>query len=125
MCPRCAAGKGCGAGILSGSPEPAVIRLTTPAGSSFRTGDTVSLSVAPAWLLKAAFFAYGIPLMGTVIAAGIAWTSGLAASDLAAAGFSLMGLASGVAVSRYLLRRTGICDRFEPQLEESASVSAA
>jgi hypothetical protein len=45
-------------------------------------------------------------------------------SDLAAAGFASLGLAGGVALSRYLLGRTGLCDRFEPHLEERPGVHA-
>ena len=124
-CARCAAGKGCGAGLLSGSPRPAVLELSVPAGTTLRSGDKVALSVSPVWLLKAAFYAYGIPLLGTVLAAGVAWTYGAAASDLAAAGFAAAGLAGGVALSRYLLGRSGLCDRFEPHLEERSGVPAA
>lgn len=122
VCARCSAGKGCGAGLLSGTPGPAELELPVPAGSRLRPGDSVQLSVSPAWLLKAAFFAYGIPLMAAVLAAGAVWVSGLSLSDLSAAGFTLLGLSAGIVLSRFLLGRTGLCDRFEPHIEERTGV---
>lgn len=125
VCTRCAAGKGCGAGLMAGTSNPAELELSLPAGKRFRRGDTVQLSVAPQWLLRAALIAYGVPLLGTVIAASIAWLSGIAASDLKAASVVLLGLVGGVLLSRRLLARTGLCRRFEPHLEGSPGASTA
>ena len=122
VCARCSAGKGCGAGLMSGAPTAVELELSVPIATILQPGDTVQLLVSPSWLMRAAFLAYGLPLLCTVLAAGAAWLSGVAVSDLAAAGISLLGLLGGILLSRHLLDRYGLCDRFEPRLDARPGV---
>lgn len=102
QCARCASGKGCGAGIF-GSREARRIEARVASGLSVRAGDTVRIELAPQDLLRAAVMVYGIPLIGGVGSAALAYIAG--GGDLAAACAALLGLAAGLAVSRRQLRR--------------------
>ena len=71
-CPRCQSGRGCGAGLLAGTPED--INLTVPVAGGLRLtrGDRVALSLAPGLLARGVLAVYGLPLSGLVIAAAAA-----------------------------------------------------
>lgn len=115
LCRRCASGKGCGAGLLSGAEGTRRIAVPQPEGSRLAPGDHVILELGSRTLLRAAALAYGMPLaamivtllVGSVIAGPLAET---AAVLLAAA-----GLAGGLGISRW--RLAGRCERqFTPEI---------
>lgn len=114
-CPRCAAGKGCGAGLLTGSGGDRQVEATIRSGLDIAENDVVEISLAPDNLLRAAVIVYGLPMFGAVAAAAIAYV--LSLGDAAAAVAALSGLGLGLAVSRWRLRRTACLRRFIPSVE--------
>ncbi len=94
-CPRCAAGKGCGAGLIS--------------------NDLVEIALAPDNLLRAAAIVYGLPMLGAVAAAALAYV--LSLGDAAAAVAALAGLSAGFAIGRWRLRRISCLRRFVPSVQ--------
>ena len=69
-CPRCAAGKGCGAGLLVGSSRLRQVEAAIGPGMVLAEGDSVEISLASSNLLQAALIVYGLPLFGAIGAAG-------------------------------------------------------
>jgi sigma-E factor negative regulatory protein RseC len=114
-CPRCAAGKGCGAGILATGRGVRRVEVAVPDGMELTVGDRVALSLLPENLLTAATIAYGIPLAGAVAGAAIGLS--LAAGDLGAAGAALVGLTAGILAARRRLGRSACLRRFVPVVQ--------
>jgi len=114
-CPRCAAGKGCGAGLLTGSGGERQVEASIRAGLNIATDDIVEISLAPDNLLRAAIIVYGLPMLGAVIGAVIAFGSSL--GDAAAAIAALLGLGCGLAISRWRLQQESCLSRFVPTIE--------
>ncbi len=112
VCARCAAGKGCGAGLLAGTGPKRRIEAVAGHELGLRPGDTVELSLEPRSLLYASFVAYGAPLIGALSAAAIAYA--LSFGDAEAAAASLAGVVAGVVFSRLYLGRRACLNRFEP-----------
>ena len=115
-CARCAAGKGCGAGVLDGDPRPRRIDARIRDKLDLDVGDQVRVSLSPNDLLQAALTAYGAPLAGAVTFAAIAYLSGF--GDLAATVTTLIGLVVGIGVGRWRLRRNACLQRFTPVVTE-------
>jgi sigma-E factor negative regulatory protein RseC len=115
-CPRCAAGKGCGAGLFSGVESKRTVEALVDSDISLGRGDTVELRLAGNNLLAASFLVYGLPLLGAIVAAGIAYL--LRLGDLAAALAAIAGLVSGFFVGRHKLHRAGCIDEFVPHVEK-------
>ena len=113
-CPRCAAGKGCGAGLLQAG-GPRQIEVEIPAGIAPRVDDRVEVSLAPSNLLQAAVTVYGFPLTGAL--AGAAFAYALALGDTAAALAALAGLGVGLAASRWRLQQGPCLRSFTPTIE--------
>ena len=109
-CPRCASGKGCGAGL--GLTQSRRVEAHVPAGADLDTGDTVSLSLAPNNVLRAAALVYGLPLASAAAGAGFAYVIGL--GDAGAALAALSGLFAGLVVAKRRLR--GCLRDFTPQV---------
>lgn len=116
-CKRCESGKGCGAGLLTGSEKPGEMEIGVPAGMTLRPGDQVTLAVAPRQLLRAASLAYGLPLLSMVVFVAFAWVSGESAGDATAIAFGVAGLTAGVWLSRRILARGAVCESFVPVIE--------
>jgi sigma-E factor negative regulatory protein RseC len=116
-CPRCAAGKGCGAGLLTGRTGSTEVELQLPPGHHYRAGDKVTLSIASSSLLRAALLAYGLPLAGTVLALTLGWLLMAPLSDLAAALIALAGLLAGFFAGRGQLRKDDWCRQFVPSID--------
>ncbi|MBT8091537.1 MAG: SoxR reducing system RseC family protein [Gammaproteobacteria bacterium] len=114
-CARCAAGKGCGAGLLAGNKRRRVQALVAN-GVEIRTGDEVRIELAPRNLLRASWLVYGLPLTGAVTVAGGAYL--LQLGDFAAAFAAIVGLAAGMLVARYRLRETDCLREFTPTIVE-------
>ena len=116
-CRRCAAGKGCGAGLLGSFDAERRLDVTAPASLPVDIGDEVTLTLAPRSLLRAAAIAYGLPLISLVAAASLAWLSGVGPDSLAAVAMVVVGLVTGVIISRVLLNRGAACKEFVPAIE--------
>lgn len=101
-CPRCAAGKGCGAGLLGGDGRLHRIAAVIPDDLELQPGDSVRLELAPRDLLQAATLAYGAPLVGVLAFAGAATIADL--GDLPAVLLTLLGGIVGFATGRARLR---------------------
>ena len=114
-CPRCAAGKGCGAGLLAGNGGERQVEASVRDGLSLATDDIVEIALAPDNLLRAAIIVYGLPMLGAAIGAVIAF--GLSLGDAAAAIAALLGLGCGLAISRWRLQQESCLSRFVPTIE--------
>ncbi len=113
-CRRCAAGKGCGAGILQSTNEVRQISVELPVGLSAGVGDRVELSVEPKYLLRAALLAYGLPLSTMLVVLLAVQALPMTVNDAEAVGLALLGLIIGVMAGRSLLRKDSVCDQFIP-----------
>jgi len=116
-CARCAAGKGCGAGLLTGKSGFTEIEIQLPPGHYFRAGENVTLSIASSSLLRAALLAYGLPLAGTVVALTIGWLIMAPLSDFMGALIALTGLLAGFVAGRSQLRKDAWCKQFVPSID--------
>lgn len=117
-CPRCAAGKGCGAGLPGFGGRARQIEIDVRPGFEPSVGESVRLSVAPAMLLRATFLTYGMPLLGALLGAGVAHF--LRTGDGIAAALSLAGLAAGAAAGRQRLAARRCLGQFTPTMERQS-----
>lgn len=115
-CARCAAGKGCGAGLLGGGPRDRRVEASLGAGMDVRNGDIVRLVLEPKNLLHAAIVVYGYPLLGAVLAASLAFV--IDVGDIAAAASALAGLCAGLLFARVRLRDVRCLRDFTPVIVE-------
>jgi len=111
-CARCAAGKGCGAGIFGSSEQDRRIDALVMPGVDVHEGQQVSVELEARNVLRAAAIAYGMPLAGGVLGAAIAWWSG--SGDAMAAGLALIGIAAGILAGRWRLGRETCLRQFTP-----------
>lgn len=114
-CPRCAAGKGCGAGILGSAASDRQVEASVRRGLNVAVGDVVDIALAPDNLLRAALIVYGLPMLGAIIGAALAYSFNL--RDASAAIAALLGLAAGLVVGRWRLQQTSCLRRFVPSVE--------
>jgi sigma-E factor negative regulatory protein RseC len=119
-CARCAAGKGCGAGLLGGNQKPARIQVPLPDEMGLRVGDQVCLELSPESLLRASFLVYGLPLVGVVTALLIGWFVAGPLPDTSAIGLAIAGLLIGLAVGRARIGRNRCLERFVPAISGRA-----
>ena len=124
-CPRCAAGKGCGAGILATGRGVRRVEVAVPDGMELTVGDRVALSLLPENLLTAATIAYGIPLGGAVAGAALAVSALVCSHRRRACGARVDPCARVPQLSDYARhrnrRRIGHCDGFDhpgPELHD-------
>lgn len=115
-CPRCAAGKGCGAGLISAADRHREIKASLADGSLLKAGDRVALAIPAADLLRGAAFAYGLPLAGMVLALAVARLLHGPLPDLVAVLVAAGGLAAAWAGSRISLQRAQCYLRFQPEI---------
>lgn len=111
-CARCAAGKGCGAGLPGAGSQPRRVEALLAAGLDLNEGDEVCIELAPHNVLRAAVIVYGLPLGGAITGAAAAYLAG--AGDLGAAVAALVGLAAGLTVGRHRLRQAACLKNFTP-----------
>lgn len=118
-CPRCAAGTGCGAGLLTAAGQARRIEMDVDRDARPAVGDSVRLSLPPSMLLRAAAIAYGWPLAGALL--GAATATVLGTGDALAAALTLVAMALGAGIGRWRLLANGRCiRRFVPDLERQA-----
>ncbi len=118
VCARCAAGKGCGAGLLTGSKRTRLIEVQLSPGMETAVGDEVKLSLAPSHLLRAAIFAYGLPLVGIVIALALASIVNQALDDQMAIALAISGLVIGGLLGRHFLNKDACLKNLVPTIAE-------
>ena len=122
VCARCAAGRGCGAGILGARRGMRRLDVAVDERLGLAVGDTVSVELAPGNVLAAALVVYGLPLAGA--AAGAALAFGLGLGDAWAALTALCGLGAGVLAGRRRLQSSGCLARFTPTLTRAVAPDA-
>lgn len=114
VCARCAAGKGCGAGLFGKSQTTRRVSAPVPQNVSVLEGDTVQLALEPQELLAAAGIVYGWPLSGAAIGATLSWLGG--SGDAVAALSVLAGIAAGAYLARLRLGNGQCLQRFTPRI---------
>ncbi len=123
-CPRCAAGKGCGAGLLSGSKRPAMLEVSLSPHLSLNEGDEVRLMLEPSHLLQATVLVYGLPLAGIVLMLVVGWVISRPLSDPEAIAYAAAGLAAGFLTGRWQLNRQNCLKQFVPKIAGSADAAS-
>lgn len=116
-CPRCAAGKGCGAGLLSGSTRPAMLEVSLSPHLKLSEGDEVRLILEPSNLLHASLLVYGLPLAGIVLMLVAGWLISRPLSDPEAVAYAIAGLTAGLLAGRWQLNRRDCLKQFVPKIE--------
>lgn len=115
-CARCAAGKGCGAGVFGSDRGPRQFEAPVVYRSKLRTGDEVQIELAPRSVLRAAWIVYGVPLAGALVAAGVATVADL--TDFGSLLAIMAGLVLAGYISRRRLRRSECLRRFTPVITQ-------
>jgi sigma-E factor negative regulatory protein RseC len=115
-CPRCAAGQGCGAGLFTGPVRSREIEVAAGSDLRLAVGDQVILSLRDMDLLRAACFAYGLPLAGPLVALAVAWLAWGPLTDAAAVGIASAGLIIGWIGGRFVLQGDRSALRFQPEI---------
>jgi len=116
-CPRCAAGKGCGAGLLSGSTRPAMLEVSLSPHLRLSEGDEVRLTLEPSNLLRASVLVYGLPLAGIILMLLAGWLISRPLSDPEAIVYAVVGLAAGLGAGRWQLNRRDCLKQFVPKID--------
>lgn len=123
ICPRCAAGKGCGAGIFGATASARRVEAIFSSDLQLSVGDSVNLALGSRNLLQASIIVYGWPLFGAASAAALAQLAGLA--DTGAVAAALLGLAIGVALARSRLASKACLTQFVPVVTGHPGASAS
>ena len=99
-CARCAAGQGCGAGLMMRLLRRRRVSLPIPSVGAhpIQVGDTVVIGISGARVTQAALLGYALPLISLLIAAAVAdaWSF----PEGVVAVFALLGLCAGMWVGR-------------------------
>jgi sigma-E factor negative regulatory protein RseC len=114
VCPRCAAGKGCGAGLFGASSASRSIDIELPPADDIRPGDRVTLSILPKRLLHASMLVYGLPLAGVLILLLLGFLFMRPLTDAVAVSLAMAGLLGGFLLGRSLLGRESCLRQFVP-----------
>jgi len=115
-CARCAAGRGCGAGLLSPAAGKRRFELGIPAGLNLACGDRVRLELRPRDLLAASWLVYGMPLLAMIAIPALAVFLFGPLPDLVLAGLALSGIGVAVAWGRRRLAATDCLQQFVPSI---------
>jgi sigma-E factor negative regulatory protein RseC len=116
-CARCAAGRGCGAGLLQ-QGRTRLIRVRVADGLDLEPGDSVRLELKPLHLLRAAWLAYGLPLVAMLLSVAVATAVAEQVGDPATMAFAAVGLAAGLFAGRRILRRDNCLQHLRPMVSE-------
>jgi sigma-E factor negative regulatory protein RseC len=112
-CARCAAGRGCGAGLLQNG-RTRQIQVRVADGLRLAPGDCVRLYFEPRHLLRAASLAYGLPLLAMVLSVAAATAMADLVNDPGVVACGAAGLALGLIAGRGILRRDGCLQQLTP-----------
>jgi sigma-E factor negative regulatory protein RseC len=122
VCARCAAGRGCGAGVFGAGRGKQRLDVVVDESLDLAVGDAVSVELAPGNVLVAALVVYGLPLAGAAVAAFLAY--GLGLGDGGAALMAFGGLCAGALAGRRRLQRAGCLASFTPTLSRAIAPDA-
>lgn len=122
VCPRCAEGKGCGAGLFNG-PRARELQVQVPEGLRLASGDTVSVVLGDSGILRAALLGYGLPLAAVLLSLSLAWLALGPLSDPAGVAIALAGLVAGWLLSRRQLQSATCLARIQPRLARDTGAS--
>ena len=111
-CARCAAGRGCGAGVLSGRAGNSRLEVLVDPDLELAEGDVVGIELPSRDVLGAALTVYGLPLAGAIFGAALAHLATL--DDGGSAAMAIGGLFLGVVISRRRLQDASCLARFTP-----------
>lgn len=114
ICPRCAEGKGCGAGVFGARQSTRRLDALVPSDAEIHAGDEVQVVLEPQDLLAAATIVYGWPLLGAALGAALAYVADY--GDAIAAAAALGGMASAALLARRRLKRSQCVSRFTPRI---------
>src|SRR5690606_6291282 len=113
-CARCAAGEGCGGGILGRWLGDRLHRVRVAHDGASRPGDCVVIAVSERALFLAAAIVYGVPLAAALAGAIVGrWAGG---GDGAAFAGLLVGLAAGFLWVRAFSRKIPVQRWFQPAI---------
>lgn len=112
-CQSCSARQGCGQKVLAGATSGRANQVKVVNTLGARVGDTVTVELDEAMLLRASVLVYGVPLTFTVVAA-VAAQTWIAASDGVSIAAACGGMAAGFWLSRQVQKRQG--NRYQPRL---------
>ncbi|MDH3620747.1 MAG: SoxR reducing system RseC family protein [Gammaproteobacteria bacterium] len=119
FCARCAAGKGCGAGLFGSDRGPRHFEAPIVGLMDLREGDEVRIELAPRNVLHAALVVYGLPLTGLLLMVGIAYLFGW--SDWIAVLAAGTGIVLGAFIGRRHLARSNCLRQFTPLITQRLS----
>jgi sigma-E factor negative regulatory protein RseC len=119
VCERCESGKGCGAGLLGRQSGDKRVEAVVAENLDVKSGDLVSVVLAPRNILRAAVVVYGYPLAGAVLAAILAFIMGLGDANGAIA--ALVGLVTGIFLAKLRLRNLRCLRDFTPTVVDRLS----
>ena len=119
VCARCAAGRGCGAGVFPVRQGTRRLDVALPGDRDFTAGDVVNIELAPGNVLRAALIVYGLPLAGAAVSAALAYA--LSLGDAGAAAFAIGGLLAGALAGRRRLSADACIARFTPTVSRRAA----
>ena len=122
VCARCAAGRGCGAGILAGRSGKRRLDVALGDDVGLSEGDVVSIELAPGNVLRAALLVYGMPLAGASAGAMLAHMAAL--GDVGAAVLAIGGLFAGAMIGRRRLGHESCLARFTPTVSRRAGLES-
>lgn len=120
QCARCAAGKGCGAGLFGATTGSRRVEAFIGAGLTVSEGDEVRIALEPGNLLQASLIIYGAPLVSAIVAAALAYLADL--GDLHAALAAMGGIVVGLFFARFRLRKANCLRQFTPTVIERIAV---
>jgi sigma-E factor negative regulatory protein RseC len=120
-CPRCAAGKGCGAGLFGNRSAATVFVVDLPQPSTLQPGDAIVLTLDGTRLLHASLLVYGLPLAGALLATCLGWLFFQPLTDVAGVILAVAGLAAGLLVSHRYLLRNACLRQFVPTIGNDAT----
>jgi positive regulator of sigma E activity len=100
--------------LTSGDRTRHIEAIVAP-GLDAHVDDEVELRMEPDNLLRAAFFVYGVPMVGAIAGASAAYW--LSLGDAGAALMALAGLALGVLSSRWRVSQSACMRQFTPRIE--------
>lgn len=85
-----------------------------PGDLQLEPGDIVSLELESTHLLQAAWLAYGLPLLGSVLAVALASAFAATDNELPVIVCGLFGLAAGLIAGRRILRKEQCLQNMTP-----------
>jgi len=113
-CARCQAGRGCGAGLLSGGKRTFSTLARQSSARLLEAGDTVTVALQPGDIVRASAHLYGLPLAGLL--AGSLLGSGVGFSEAGSVAAGAFGLALGLLVARWRVKRSACLSQLQPEI---------